>query len=279
MAWKARMVAIMFGAVAASVPASVFAADRSCDAATPCRVADGTYLAVPPPGWDGRSPVSATIFFHGYGGSAANVVADTRFVDAFAREGVLLIVPDGANRTWSHVGSPSQARDELAFMDAVMADAAERWPIDRHRTLVTGFSQGGSMVWDLACYRGNDYGAFAPVAGGFWQPLPAACPSGPVLLHHIHGTADTVVPMTGRAIREVYRQGDILAGISLWRTHNECANAAVRTSADGGLQCTVWSGCSAGGEVRLCLHPGGHVFPVEWIAGIQDWARSVMNDR
>ena len=64
----------------------------------------------------------------------------------------MLVLPDGiATGPGPIDGSPSQARDELAFMDAVRADLLARWPIEPNRILVTGFSQGGSMVWDLAC--------------------------------------------------------------------------------------------------------------------------------
>ena len=82
-------------------------------------------------------------------------------------------------------------------MDAVRADMLQRWPVDTKRLLVSGFSIGGTMAWDLACYRGGDYTAFAPVSGAFWDPLPERCTT-PVNLLHTHGTADDVVPMGGQ---------------------------------------------------------------------------------
>ena len=251
---------------------AVARAEPGCGAALACSVADGAYHAVPPAGWDGAAPLPATVFFHGYSSSARQVVDNEALVRAFSDQGVLLIVPDGRNGTWAHVGSPSSARDELAFMDAVLADAKARWPIDEDRLLVTGFSQGGSMAWDLACYRGDDYAAFAPIAGAFWEPLPRACPSGPVDLLHVHGLADTVVPMAGRPIREAFRQGDVGQGMALWRAHDGCPAAPSGSEEVAGLRCEVWDACASGRELRLCLHGGGHDLDLRWIGMIHRWA-------
>ena len=247
----------------------------ACPGAGFCEVAGGRYLAVPPPGWDGQRPLSATIFFHGWQSSAEAFAGEPAFVEAFAREGVLLILPDGVGKTWAHQGSPSTARDEMAFMDAVRADLLARWPVAPDAILVTGFSQGGSMVWDLACRRGRDYGAFVALSGAFWEPLPTHCAGGPVDLLHIHGTADGTVPMVGRAIGDRWRQGDVLRGLELLRATDGCPAAPARTEPAGVLSCQVWDGCSSGRELRLCEHDDGHMMPEGWVALAHAWARGL----
>jgi polyhydroxybutyrate depolymerase len=253
----------------------------ACPGLDPCRVEGGDYLALPPPGWDGASPLPATIFFHGYGSSAAVVASDPFFTAAFAREGVLLISPNGLGGSWAHTGSPSRARDELAFMDAVRRDLLARFPVDPDLLLVTGFSQGGSMVWELACHRGSTFApAYAPVAGAFWEPLPTTCPGGPIDLRHVHGTSDGTVPLAGRVIRGQFRQGDVFRGMAVLRATNGCAasipgRAVVEEAADG-LRCEVWDGCAVSGrELRLCLHEGGHILPESWVTAIHAWARGL----
>jgi polyhydroxybutyrate depolymerase len=241
----------------------------------PCEVADGRYYALPPPGWDGKSPLPATVFFHGWQSTGLTFAEDPGFTAAFAAEGVMLVLPDGVDKTWAHGGSPSSARDELAFMDEVRADLLARWPIDPDRLLVTGFSQGGSMVWDLACHRGRDYRAFAAVSGAFWEPLPERCEGGPVDLLHIHGTDDGVVPMVGRPIGDRWRQGDVLAGMAVLRDADGCPAAPARTEAAAGLACEVWDGCSSGRELRLCRHEGGHLMPKGWVQLAHTWARGL----
>ena len=148
------------------------ASQTECGQKKPCEVADGAYYALPPAGWDGKSALLMTVFFHGYGATAKAMTEYRDLTRVFSEAGVLSILPDGLGKTWAHVGSPSQRRDELKFMDEVLADVKKRWPIDAKRIWASGFSQGGSMAWDIACYRGNEYTAFFPVAGAFWQPLP-----------------------------------------------------------------------------------------------------------
>jgi polyhydroxybutyrate depolymerase len=240
----------------------------------PCLVAGGRYLALPPPGWDGRAPLPATIFFHGWRSSASAFAQDEAFTRVFGAEGVLLVLPDGVNGTWAHQGSPSTARDELAFMDAVRADVLARWPVDPGRLLATGFSQGGSMVWDLACRRGRDYRAFAAIAGAFWEPLPENCDGGPVDLLHVHGTADPVVPMGGRWIRSTWKQGDVRAGLAILARTDGCRDEPERADLPG-LRCERWDGCGSGRELRLCLHDGGHLMPEGWVRLVHDWMRGL----
>ncbi len=79
----------------------------ACPGLDPCTVVGGAYYALPPPSWDGRSPLAATIFFHGYRAPAAGFVQDGPFRAAFAAEGVLLVLPVGINDAWAHHGSPS----------------------------------------------------------------------------------------------------------------------------------------------------------------------------
>jgi polyhydroxybutyrate depolymerase len=263
---------IMVVACAGAGPA---VADTACGGEVPCRVGGGWYHAVPPAGWDGTSPLPATVFFHGWRSTGRAVVESEALVRAFSDEGVLLIAPDGRDKTWAHVGSPSSARDDLAFVDAVMADVRRRWPIDGDRLLVTGFSQGASMAWDVACYRGDAFAAFAPIAGAFWEPLPETCPAGPVNLRHVHGTGDGTVPMAGRPIRDVFRQGDVRQGMAVWRGVNGCPERPSRVEREDALTCEVWDRCASGRELRLCLHDGGHAMPPDWEHRIHEWARSV----
>src|SRR5260221_8631854 len=108
-------------------------------------VANGTYRAVTPPGWDGTRKLPLVLYIHGYGQSSADVTDDQALVEAVTGSGAVLIVPDELDRRWSFAGSPSQgARDEIAFLRAVLDDAERRWPIDESRGIAAGFSIGRS---------------------------------------------------------------------------------------------------------------------------------------
>jgi polyhydroxybutyrate depolymerase len=88
----------------------------------------------------------------------------------------------------------------------------------------------------------------------------------------VHGRADTTVPLAGRSIGGSWRQGDILKGFSVWRAEDRCPAAADRHTSDGKLDCEVWSACTSGRTLQLCLHPGDHTIEAAWLADGLRWA-------
>jgi polyhydroxybutyrate depolymerase len=266
--------------IPALAPLLVGAPALADDAAapTPIEVAGGSYHVSAPPGWDGKSPIPVVIFFHGYGQSGEVVIKNRRLTEPFGKAGVLLVAPTGLGKSWGHVGSPRRMRDENAFIDAMLADVTARFAVDPDRIWASGFSQGGSMAWDAACYRGDRFDAIFPIAGAFWRPHPEACSSGPVNLFHTHGTGDKVVPMTGRPIAGAFHQGDVMDGIALWKDANRCPAEPERVETMGDLRCEIWSDCESARALKLCLHPGGHIVPEGWIEMAVAWANRVSGD-
>jgi polyhydroxybutyrate depolymerase len=244
----------------------------ACGRETDCSLGTARYRVSPPVGWDGRSPLPVALYFHGFQQTAGEVMTDAPLVEAFSRTGSLLVAVDGRERTWTYPGAPSQARDDVAVALAVIEDVARRFPVDRGLVWASGFSQGASMAWWLACAVGDRLVAIAAFAGAFWEPLPDRCPGGPVAILHIHGLSDATVPMAGRALRGgLFRQGDVMRGLAIWRETNQCgAAAAAAAPAADELDCRAWSGCRTGRRIELCLHPGGHDLDPRWIA--RAWA-------
>ncbi len=237
-----------------------------------CTITGGTYRALAPAGWDGHAKLRLLLFLHGWMMEGGDIVEDPSIIDAAARMGFLIVAPDGMARSWAHGGSPSRARDDVAFLHAVVTDVEARWPIDRRAVVAAGFSQGASMVWDLACYAATDFTAFLPFSGGFWEPMPKGCSSGPVELRHVHGTDDHTVPMAGRALFGPYRQGDIRQGFAVWLGEDRCAGKPVRLKDWAGLACDSWSGCGSGRRLQLCTRAGGHqMWQGDVLAGLR-WA-------
>lgn len=261
------------GAVLVSAEAETPASGCGIEAACSVASGTGTYRVLPPEDWDGRSLLPAAMFFHGYRGSSDAILRDAGLLDAFDRAGILLIVPDGRDGSWSHQGSPSQTRDEIAFVAEVMAEVGARWPLDRKRLWATGFSQGSSMVWDLAC-RGGGFSAYVAISGAFWNPIPEDCPAGPASLLQFHGFTDRTVPLEGRAIRERFHQSDVFASLDTLRRTNQCRSNPDETAIDGEIWCRLWDlSCGSGHALELCLHPGGHGPPSGWFDRAWMWVR------
>ena len=81
--------------------------------------------------------------------------------------------------------------------------------------------------------------------------------------------------MTGRPIREVFHQGDVQQGIALWRGMDGCKAQPDRIETIDDLRCETWTTCSSGKELKLCLHPGGHMVPTGLIDMAVTWANEV----
>ncbi len=251
-----------------------------CESETSCRghqpvpcfeVEGGRYLVLEPPG-PVAGPAPILVWFHGYGRSAEKTLDRPWMRQGLERHGVTGILLDGLNHTWNHVGSPSQgSRDDLAYLDAVMADVRDRFDVDPNRTWLSGHSQGGSMAWDAACYRGADFSAAFPASGTFWEPLPATCTDGPVELRHSHGLQDTTMPLEGRAIGS-WQQGNVFEGIEVWKAVDDCPEDPDQIVQDGPYACQVWDRCTSGKQLSLCLYDGPHLVPDGWLGANLRWA-------
>lgn len=243
----------------------------------PCTIGSGSYHIVLPEGWQGGP---AVMHLHGYGGSGHKVISRKSFVKRLTDRGYAVIAPtalpwaDGKPNDWAvRDGWLIYPRRDILFLRDVLADATTRAGIDPDRVLLTGFSRGGSMVWDVACHAPDLASAYAPAAGGFWHPMPTAC-TGPAKILHTHGFADTTVPLEGRslhneALQMTISQADIWQGLQLWRRENRCReNAAEHQILDGKWRKT-WT--CADGALTLILHKGKHGLPKGWTTDVLDW--------
>ncbi len=172
---------LLFALFMAAIGAGPVLADTECPMSGVCSIPSGRYLAFPPPGWDGKTPLPTMIFLHGYNQTPENYAEPSGWFMGFgAEKGVLLILPEGKEKTWSYVGSPMENRDDAGFIRKVLDHVELRYPLDRKRLWIGGFSQGASMAWYAACALGDRIAAVTPVAGAFWEPLPRSCAQGPL---------------------------------------------------------------------------------------------------
>lgn len=249
----------------------------ACSATDPCRIGDlGEYRVSPPQGWDGKTPIGAMVFVHGHRASAAEMMEYRELLQASQALGLMLVAPQGLNESWSAAGSPGDGRrDEVAFIGAVLDDLARRFPIDPSRLVASGFSQGASVVWDVACRGDGRFRAFMPIAGVWWRPMPTDCSAPPRPLLHIHGLADPVMPMTGRNLRDRWRQGDVREAFATMERIHAC-KAPPRHAKRGELDCAFDDDCARGGPVALCLHPGDHHTDPAWFRDLKDWLEAAL---
>lgn len=265
----------LFSLILMFLMAPVFAV--ACGADSKCEVPGGYYLAAEPEDWDGTSPLRLVVYFHGWNGTPEGAFRNKGMVRGATRRGALFVAPFAQTGFWRQMGAgrAERGRDEAAYIRAVMADVRRRWPIDESQTLASGFSRGGSMVWNVACYTGDLFRAYAPIAGGFWRSNPDDCPTGPVNLRHIHGLSDTVVAFDEVG---VYNSMPIPEGFDLLSAVNGTkATKRKVASGDKRLTCTRWPRSDSGKVLELCLHDRGHSIPAEWVGHGLDWLDKLPN--
>ena len=261
-------------AVLCGLSLPVAAQNKPCgDAETPCRVGDGTYHMALPDG----APNGIVMHLHGAGATGRQML-NSGMARAATTRGFVFVAPDGFHpgmrfeRNWSVRATNSTfAKDDAQLLEQVLADVLRRIRISNARVLLSGFSRGGSMVWDMACHNPSFADAYAPVAGAFWDVLPERC-AAPVTLFHTHGWTDRTVPLEGRSFgggRVV--QGDVWASLKVLRDTNGCdARQPERNSFEGDLWFRHWTDCK-GGQIQLMLHKGGHGVPRGWATRMLDW--------
>jgi len=247
-------------------------------------VVDGVereYLLHVPSALPAAQAVPLVLVFHGGGGTAAGMMALTRFNALADRERFLVAYPQGIGKGWNdgRITQVSLAHrdnvNDLTFIDALLAHLSRQFRIDPRRVFATGISNGGIFSHYLAASRAEKIAAIAPVAGGIAQPFDQVFrPAAPVSVLIIQGTADPLVPYAGGRIAEAggRDRGSIVAtdaAVNLWvranatRRQPETGSLPDRDPSDGcRTQVFAWNGGTAGSAVWLYrVEGGGHTWP------------------
>lgn len=253
-----RAILALLLALWATPSLAVDAAEPACHAEIPCQLGERSYHVKEPDDWDGTSPLPVLLHFHGWMRQGTLIVKHGRISGATRRRGVLLLAPNGNGKTWDFWDSDT---DDVAFAAAVIEDAARRYPIDRSRIYVSGYSYGSAMAWRYACENGNGVAALLAVSGSIRQTED--CPQAPREVRHVHGTSDTVMGFPFGP------DGDITYPVMLWREKLRCNGGQPagdwRVTKHDLFQRTIWTDCAAG-KVVLDVHERGHFIPRGWIA-------------
>lgn len=262
---------LLFAAVLSLTGISSVIAGDCGDPDTPCDIEGGSYHIATPQTAAGEQ-AGIFVFLHGSGGTGAAGIKNQGFVDRVTSRGYALLTPTGLNKDWSVYDGLPDARDDVAFLRDVITDAAQRFDLDPDAVVMTGFSRGASMVWDVACAAPDTATAYAASAGGFWEPMKPTCEA-PVHLRHSHGFRDRTVPLEGRQgvwRDQAFHQGNILTGLDIWRETNGCVGAANSSDLEGDRWTKVWDNCDSGSLI-LQIWDGGHGLPSSWSTDIIDW--------
>jgi polyhydroxybutyrate depolymerase len=224
--------------------------------------------------------VPVIFVFHGTetpGHGIDSIIKITRFEEIGQIHHALIIFPEAYEGNWNDGRLNARARsyrdgiDDIAFVDAILAQTERDYHVDRTRIDATGFSNGAIFCHYLAAYRSNIFAAIAPVGGPMAIPFSTWFhPACPVSLLEMHGTSDPMVPYRGGRITD--DGGEVLgveATVELWAKTDRCRlnyieiPVADRTTQDGCYpQCFEWPRGKDGTDVVLYrIIGGGHTWP------------------
>jgi polyhydroxybutyrate depolymerase len=235
-------------------------------------MADGRhYLVALPPGVANPPLIVA---LHGGGGAPAQFARNSGLTAPALAAGFAVAYPAGTSRgsgrlTWNGLyccgPAPASGVDDVAFLAAVIEDAARRFGT-RERAFLTGMSNGAIMAQTFAALRPDRVAAVATVAGTMDTARLSVHRAVPFL--HIHGTADNRVPYAGgrgRGLRTDFSSVDsVMAAFLAPYGVLPASRVLVGRGADGTrILRSAWGAGARPAVVLLTVEGGGHV----WFGG------------
>lgn len=234
-------------------------------------LADGRFYRIDLPATPDNAPMILAL--HGGGGNPDQTARNSGLTAPALAQGYAVIYPAGTGRrllTWNAGYCCAQAArrdiDDVAYLDAVIADAVRRFGLDPGRVYLTGMSNGSMMAERYAAERPQAVRAVAGVAGTMDLSLRIR---GPVPFLHIHGTADTSVPYNGGVGEGVTRTrfDSVPDLIAAWRRANRAdrdGGTSVLDPVPDGRSATLQDWTDAQGRVMvrlITIDGGGHEWP------------------
>ena len=211
-------------------------------------------------------PAPVIFVFHGHGGNMNNILKG-KDIDKLWPEAIIvspqglntpgqLTDPNGRLAGWQKTPGDMNDRD-LLFFDAMLKTLHEEYKIDDKRIYATGHSNGGAFTYLLMETRSEVLAAAAPCAAAAIRSLSRIKPK-PLL--HIMGEND---PLVKPEWQEATIQGMLKV--------NSCSQQGQTYAADAILYPS-----STGNPVIVYKHKGGHVFPLEAVAVVIQFFKTVV---
>ncbi len=161
-----------------------------------------------PPGYDAAAPPPLIIALHGRG-SVAKEIADA-WKQAAANAGAILVAPRAVHGVMSGGARWGTVEQTELIIDKALQNVADSYKYDADRVILTGFSQGGFMTFNLAVRSPERYRGAIPAAGRYEPRLvdvKSLSPSTSPRFYIMVGDADGVLETNRAAANDLQAAG------------------------------------------------------------------------
>jgi polyhydroxybutyrate depolymerase len=165
-----------------------------------------TFILYVPESYSEGTELPLMLNFHGFSGSAEAQMFSADMRPLAESENFILVYPQGALLSsgfphWNPdpIGGNNKSDiDDIGFIEVIIDSLDEELNIDLSRVYASGYSNGGYLIYGLACRLSNKIAAVGSVAGTMLSSTLNNCAaSAPIGVINIHGTADYDVPYNG----------------------------------------------------------------------------------
>ncbi len=153
---------------------------------------------------DTSQPSPLLIMLHSASSSGAKQEKRLKLAPVAKKLGMIYIAPDGTvgvdgRRVWNAAKAccqkPGTEVDDLTYLDSLIEEIDESYPVDRNRIYFVGHSNGAFMSLAYACTTGK-VAAVVSAAGA--MDLDSECfGPHPFAFLHIHGVEDATIKING----------------------------------------------------------------------------------
>ena len=223
------------------------------------------YKVVAPLDIEDGEELPAVIVLHGLGVSAEGISRAADWRQVVERDRFLAVFPQGEGNSWNMgpccLPASLVGVDDESFLEEVVARLQARPDVDEDRLYLSGFSNGGLMVYAFACDHPGVFAAIASMAG---SNLSRCTPQEPTSLLHQHSDPDSVVPYDGGLSFGQLIAGadfpDVPGSVARWAQDSGC-DPRPEQREDDDVEWFTWTGCPDDVRVELVRVPGkGHVW-------------------
>jgi len=189
-----------------------------------------TYTLHTPANLEGDKKRPLVIVLHAASSSGKAMQAITGFDAEADANGFFVAYPDSQEVIWDDYRSTGlkdiEPVDDVGFLQALITELADEYPIDPAQVHLVGIANGGSFALRAACEASATFASFTIVSAQMWDYQAEHCPEVGVVkpMLFVHGIADTLYAVEGKYFPDTPQHITSLnETIDFWRDRYGCA--------------------------------------------------------